>query len=228
MEFSRPEYWKGWPFPSPGDLPNPGIELRSPAQQADSLPAESWGKPKNTGVGGLSLLQQVFLTQRSNQGVFHCRQILYQLNYQGSPNINKSITREGSNFHQYSFPSFLILNFNFFTVRSFCVQLFYPPEVEVLSPWPDVFLGKAVENGSTMVLFFWNVPVLLSGALVPSGSRTEKNKRQVSRSSCYVVLLWLWTSALQKILNFGFDYCSHLGFNSLVFSSFPWSFHICS
>ena len=28
MEFSRPEYWNGWPFPSPGDLPNPGIELR--------------------------------------------------------------------------------------------------------------------------------------------------------------------------------------------------------
>ena len=40
MEFSRPEYWSGWPFPSPGDLPNPGIEPRSPALQADSLPAE--------------------------------------------------------------------------------------------------------------------------------------------------------------------------------------------
>ena len=40
MEFSRPEYWSGWPFPSPGDLPNPGIEPRSPAQQVDSLPAE--------------------------------------------------------------------------------------------------------------------------------------------------------------------------------------------
>ena len=40
MEFSRPEYWRGEPFPSPGDLPNPGIEARSPALQADSLPAE--------------------------------------------------------------------------------------------------------------------------------------------------------------------------------------------
>ena len=46
MEFSRPEYWSGQPFPSPGDLPNPGIE---------------------------------------NQGLLHCRQILYQLSYQGSP-----------------------------------------------------------------------------------------------------------------------------------------------
>ena len=40
MEFSRPEYWSGLPFPSPGDLPNPGIEPRSPTLQADSLPAE--------------------------------------------------------------------------------------------------------------------------------------------------------------------------------------------
>ena len=40
MEFSRPEYWSGQPFPSPGDLPNPGIEPRSPTSQADSLPAE--------------------------------------------------------------------------------------------------------------------------------------------------------------------------------------------
>ena len=45
MEFSRPEYWSGWPFPSPGDLPNPGTEPRSPTLQADSLPAEPPGKP---------------------------------------------------------------------------------------------------------------------------------------------------------------------------------------
>ena len=41
MEFSRSEYWSGYPFPSPGDLPNPGIEPRSPALQADSLPIEA-------------------------------------------------------------------------------------------------------------------------------------------------------------------------------------------
>ena len=46
MEFSRPEYWSGKPFPSPGDLPNPRIEPRSPALQANSLPAEPQGKPK--------------------------------------------------------------------------------------------------------------------------------------------------------------------------------------
>ena len=87
MEFSRPEYWSGWPFPSPRDLPNPGIEPRSPALQADSLPAEPPGKPKNTGVGSPSLLQRIFPTQESNQGLPHCRQILYQLSHQGNPRI---------------------------------------------------------------------------------------------------------------------------------------------
>ena len=41
MKFSRQEYWSGLPFSSPGDLPDPGIEPRSPALQADSLPSES-------------------------------------------------------------------------------------------------------------------------------------------------------------------------------------------
>ena len=45
MGFSRQEYWRGLPFPSPGDLPNPGIEPGSPALQANSLPTELQGKP---------------------------------------------------------------------------------------------------------------------------------------------------------------------------------------
>ena len=73
-------------FPSfCGELPNPGIEPRSLALQADSLPNEPPGKSKNTGVGMLSLLQRIFLTQKSNQCLLHCRWILYQLSYQGSP-----------------------------------------------------------------------------------------------------------------------------------------------
>ena len=43
--FSRQEYWSGLPFPSPGDLPDPGIEPQSPALQADSLLTELQGKP---------------------------------------------------------------------------------------------------------------------------------------------------------------------------------------
>ena len=45
MGFSRQEYWSGLTFPSPGDLPNPGIETRSPALQADLLTSEPPGKP---------------------------------------------------------------------------------------------------------------------------------------------------------------------------------------
>ena len=82
MGFSRQECWSGLPFPSPGDLPDPGIEPQSPALQADSLRAEPQGKPKNTGVGSLSLLQGIFPTQESNQGVLHCTWILYQVSYQ--------------------------------------------------------------------------------------------------------------------------------------------------
>ena len=72
-------------FPVQGDLPNPGIEPRSPALQVDSSPAEPLGKPKNTEVGSLSLLQGILLTQESNWGLPQCRQIHYQLSYQGSP-----------------------------------------------------------------------------------------------------------------------------------------------
>ena len=85
MEFSRPEGWVAIPSSPPGDLPNPGMEPRSLALQADSLPAEPPGNPKNTGVGSLSLLQQIFSIQELNRGFLHCSRILYRLNYQGSP-----------------------------------------------------------------------------------------------------------------------------------------------
>ena len=68
----------GSSFPSPGDLPNQEIKPRSPAWWADSLPAAPQERPKNTGVGRLPLLQWIFLTQELNQGLLHCRQILYQ------------------------------------------------------------------------------------------------------------------------------------------------------
>ena len=45
MGFSRQEYWSGLPFPSPGDLPDPGIEPRSPALQVDTLQTKLLGKP---------------------------------------------------------------------------------------------------------------------------------------------------------------------------------------
>ena len=78
--------------PPPGDLPNPGMEPRfpeprSPTLQANSLLSEPTGKPKNTGVSSLSLLQPIFMTQELNQSLLHCRQILQRLSYQGNPSV---------------------------------------------------------------------------------------------------------------------------------------------
>ena len=70
---------------TPEDLSNPGIEHKSPTLRADSLPAELQEKPKNTGVGSLSLFQQIFPTQELNWCLLHCRGILYQLSYQRLP-----------------------------------------------------------------------------------------------------------------------------------------------
>ena len=67
--FSRQEYWSGFLYPSPGDLPKPGIEPKSPTLQVSSLPFEPPGKPKHTGVCSLSLLQGIFPTQESNWGL---------------------------------------------------------------------------------------------------------------------------------------------------------------
>ena len=83
--FPRQEHWSGLPCPPPGDLPNPGIEPRSTALQEDSLPTEPPGKPKNTGVGSLSLLQRIFATQEWSRCLLHCRRIFFQASYQGSP-----------------------------------------------------------------------------------------------------------------------------------------------
>ena len=78
--------WVAFPF-SRGSS-NPGVKPRSPwALQVDSLPAEPQGKPKNTEVGSLSLFQWIFPTQELNQGLLHCRWILYPTELSGRPNL---------------------------------------------------------------------------------------------------------------------------------------------
>ena len=62
MEFSRQEYWSGYPRPSPGDTHS-----------------EPSGEPKNAGVGSHFLLKRILLTQGLNPGLPHCGQILYYL-----------------------------------------------------------------------------------------------------------------------------------------------------
>ena len=77
MEFSRQDYWSGLPFPSPGDLPDPGIELRSPALQADALPLSHQGSPGSVTGSGRSpgevndnLLQYSYLENSMDRGAW--------------------------------------------------------------------------------------------------------------------------------------------------------------
>jgi len=63
MEFSRQKYWSELTFPSPGDLPNPGIKPMSPALQADSLPSEPPRKPRQV-IKSLQIPEISFITWR--------------------------------------------------------------------------------------------------------------------------------------------------------------------
>ena len=85
MEIFQAKIFKWVAMLSSRGSSQPKDQTRSPALQVDSLPPEPLGKPKNTGVGSLSLLKGIFPTQESNRGLLHCRLILYQLSYQGSP-----------------------------------------------------------------------------------------------------------------------------------------------
>ena len=69
MEFSRQEYWSGLLFPSPGDLPNPGIEPGSPTLQADTLLSEPPGKPLLVKMTGLEFTPP--LKNRANSSALH-------------------------------------------------------------------------------------------------------------------------------------------------------------
>jgi len=79
--FSRPEYQSGLPFPTPGDLPHPGIEPMSlmPPALADGFftTSANWERAKNPGVGCYFLLQRIFLMQGSNPSLLHCKWVLY-------------------------------------------------------------------------------------------------------------------------------------------------------
>ena len=163
IEFFRPEYWSGQPFPSPGDLPNPGIQPRSPTLQADSLPAEPHGKPKNTGVGSLSLLQGIFLTPESNQGLLHCRWILYQLSYQGS----KLIINNHSNLLVYVSSYYLSIKIN----------------ISIIFVYPYIHINS---GGSVLK----NLPATTGGArdvgLIPGSGKSF----EVGNGKCHWEIPW--------------------------------------
>ena len=77
--------WVAFPFPRGSSQPRNWSQVSCTAGRF--LPVEPQGKPKNTGVGSLPLLQRIFQTEESNWGLLYCRQILYQPSYQESPNL---------------------------------------------------------------------------------------------------------------------------------------------
>ena len=96
MGFSRQEYWNGLPCPTPGDLPDPGIEPGSSALQADSSLSEARGKPQNTGVGCHALLQGISSTQGSNPHLLclpHWRVSSLPLAPPGKPSMDVTLSK---------------------------------------------------------------------------------------------------------------------------------------
>ena len=151
--FSRQECWSGLPCPPPGESSNLGIKPRSPALQTDSLPSEPPGKPRNTEVGSLSLLQGIFLTQELNQGVLHCRQILYQQSYREAqecrrPKLKFMLLIKKSSVFFFSFKVYILSLFNFNLWRSwrrYCLiykQLSQARRAFIMQCTPQSFLGS--------------------------------------------------------------------------------------
>ena len=86
MEFFRQEYWSGLPFPSPGDLPNPGIEPGYPALQANTLPSKPPGKSIDHHLFGKESVMTISICNGSNQWFYPELNTLVEQVFFGIPN----------------------------------------------------------------------------------------------------------------------------------------------
>ena len=214
---------------SPGDLPSPGIKPRSPALQGDSLPAEPQGKPKNTGVGSRSLLQQIFPTQESNRGLLHCRGILYQLSHKGSPRRGRKQSQFIVNCI-FNLPFFIQYFFVFMWIseqRHGSGYLMLDTQWHYLSCWAcknysfiddDLFCNQRkwrVTSGTSLSLF---VPLVFPLCDEDDeGTCLDCGGDGLVANSCLTVLWPPWTVAHQAPLSVGFPrqaYWSGLPFPS--------------
>ena len=100
--FSRQEHWSGLPCPPPGDLPNPGIKHSGlPHCRQIFLLSEPQGSPIILEWVAYPFSRGIFLTQEWNQGLLHCRQILYQLTSQGSSRNTIKQYKQKRNSHRF-------------------------------------------------------------------------------------------------------------------------------
>ena len=93
MGFSRQEYWSGLPFPSPGDLPDPGIEPESPALEADALTSEPQGSPIYTKYTLFNSDTWGTLFSHNVQTIYKVSQTSYKINNNSQGNLSSQDTR---------------------------------------------------------------------------------------------------------------------------------------
>ena len=119
-------------FPSPRDLPNPGLLHCRWILYWGKREAEAKGKPKKTGVDNASLLQGICPTQEFNRGLLHFRQILYQSSYQGSSHKYVSL------FFQIIFPIRLLQNTVQYSRSLFVTNCIYSSAYTSVSNSPTI------------------------------------------------------------------------------------------
>ena len=133
-------------MPSSRGSPNPGIKLRSPAFQVNSLPSEPPGKSKNTGVGSLSLLQGIFPTQKSNRGRLHHRWILYQLSHRGRPFIYIHIHTHR---HTYIYTHTHTHTHTYIHIYMYMAFIYYLVWQYLLAMWPGMQVKLMCESNKS-------------------------------------------------------------------------------
>ena len=140
MDFSRPGYWSGQPFPSPGDLPNPGIEPRSPALQMDSLPAEPQGKPFSTNSAWFNIMFLSPCIVRTSRIHYHTQGFLINI-------FNEAFISQGILWSNSSYESIANEKWWSWVLE----ELEYPSKmtnlVGPLNPWLSNLPGKGISLG---------------------------------------------------------------------------------
>ena len=189
MKFSRPEYWSGFPFPSPGDLPNPGLKPRSLALQADSLSTEPQGK-------SVSKYDKMFIVESGwwvygyswkNSFKFSACLEFFIIVYQGGGSkSNNNLAGLYSGLKDMVFIRYIgvvgVLSVQFSSVTQSCPTL-WPHELQHArppcpSPTPRVYSNSSIESVMPPSHLILCCPLLL----LPSNLSQYQGRRESDRT----------------------------------------------